>query len=1183
MAENRTFTLVGKFDDQITKKLKGINDALSSLGKTVKKDLTGGFKDLNKEVRFLSKELNNIGKNSGSKKGAGRITDSLKAATAQAEVLGKTITGAMEAGAESAGVMKNSIQAATAEAEVLGKTLKNAMEAGAGEGSALKGGIQSAQEEAKILGSILKANSLIKVGEGVGQGLQAGVQNTMGLVQKGVGFVGDRFGEAVKDQLGDVMARGGLSGSLTKEGMFKGALEGKSGQQLTDATNQMYRQTKNISRSMDGAINEVIRTSTVSSEVIQTFSRQLGDNLLPSLLKERGITDLSNISREKLNDIMGGEKGVGKELATLYSQMGSIISNPSYAPSAAKGVTQFLGSGSIDTQLDFFQQNPVFANALKEYSAGATTTGQRIKALAKALKVAMPEAALEESKNTIAGGMQSVHDTLLGPSGILGLTADIDKQGQKTLKIMQDSGTEKMMVETNKRRNREKIDTLRKEGKSEKLIAQIRAKQIKEEEKYVQDLEDFYATADSPIEVLGTQIGPLFQSIANMLNEIGNVFIGPVNALVETMGPVIAKMIDNFDNIGSNLRAGGSPGEALGRALAELLKGIATMFDPSGLKDKANNAIDKFFEDFAKGFQQVSGGKDYMKTIMDGIMSIVMRVLFKKGDVAQGPTGIGKLIMGVFAAMASGPVILAVVTGATPLIIEGFLGLLTGIFGAFTIPVILVAGMIIFQDQIISFAQTVQRWGKGLQDSSNLLTKALGVIVEGLGKWLEGATNLFAGLWDTIVGLVTGDTDKVVKGIKKIFKGIAQIFEGIGKTTLGLGEAILVAVDNFINVIVELLRRAANKADFLNIIPDEPTPGSTKPKPNAPKTRWNPTLRRTEVMGPDGKWAAAAAQGSANPFYGNLNQAIDYEMKHKPPGSDLVVANSSEEIYPAARGLNNGGMEGVIDAIYNSNQNLSQAIGSGFSSLSQSILTGDQAQASATQKVAASMQAGYQNLSSAINRSIMVTQAGFSAMAAKIAAASAAGGMGGLGGGAVSGVDAFNGIASGFGLQLTSGYRPGSAGWHGVNRARDYSNSTGPTPEMMKFAQTMAGRYGSNLKELIYTPLGFSIKNGQKTAPYAQAGHYNHVHVAYAGGLNNPAFLPNKGAAERFEAANKPYGTKVRSITSNTSEMFGSGITVNAPITIHQQPGQSGEALAIEVARRLNDAIQKVRDAAVEP
>ncbi len=87
-----------------------------------------------------------------------------------------------------------------------------------------------------------------------------------------------------------------------------------------------------------------------------------------------------------------------------------------------------------------------------------------------------------------------------------------------------------------------------------------------------------------------------------------------------------------------------------------------------------------------------------------------------------------------------------------------------------------------------------------------------------------------------------------------------------------------------------------------------------------------------------------------------------------------------------------------------------------------------------------------------------------------------------------------------FGLQVTSGYRPGDPGYHGQNRARDMSNSTGPSPQMMGFAKHLAANYGSRLKELIYTPWGKSIKNGKVTPPYAQAAHYNHVHFAMAKG-----------------------------------------------------------------------------------
>jgi hypothetical protein len=49
----------------------------------------------------------------------------------------------------------------------------------------------------------------------------------------------------------------------------------------------------------------------------------------------------------------------------------------------------------------------------------------------------------------------------------------------------------------------------------------------------------------------------------------------------------------------------------------------------------------------------------------------------------------------------------------------------------------------------------------------------------------------------------------------------------------------------------------------------------------------------------------ALAKAGGN-FGGTLMEAIKYEMKHKPSGSSLVIANSSETIIPAANGLNNG-------------------------------------------------------------------------------------------------------------------------------------------------------------------------------------------------------------------------------------------------------------------------------------
>jgi hypothetical protein len=192
-------------------------------------------------------------------------------------------------------------------------------------------------------------------------------------------------------------------------------------------------------------------------------------------------------------------------------------------------------------------------------------------------------------------------------------------------------------------------------------------------------------------------------------------------------------------------------------------------------------------------------------------------------------------------------------------------------------------------------------------------------------------------------------------------------------------------------------------------------------------------------------------------------------------------------------------------------------------------------------------------------------------------------GVGGLGSASVGGgVDSFTGIAQKYGLQMTSGYRPGDPGWHGANRARDYSNSTGPTPQMMQFAQFLASNYGSKLKELIYTPLGFSIKNGQRVPPYATAGHYNHVHVAYALGYDNGRMFTSLDAAQSWEKSMVPGSVKVASVTGNSAEGFGSApITINAPVTINQQPGQDADELASIVALKIGDAVAQARSASV--
>jgi hypothetical protein len=117
-------------------------------------------------------------------------------------------------------------------------------------------------------------------------------------------------------------------------------------------------------------------------------------------------------------------------------------------------------------------------------------------------------------------------------------------------------------------------------------------------------------------------------------------------------------------------------------------------------------------------------------------------------------------------------------------------------------------------------------------------------------------------------------------------------------------------------------------------------------------------------------------------------------------------------------------------------------------------------------------------------------------------------------------------LASSMGLTMTS-FNTGKhadGSLHYQNRAMDFSNDSvgNGTPQQLAFAKELIKRYGSTAKEIFYTPLGFSIKDGQKVPPIAASSHYNHVHVAFAKGgrVSKPtyAMIGEKGEEFIFDA-----------------------------------------------------------------
>ena len=169
-------------------------------------------------------------------------------------------------------------------------------------------------------------------------------------------------------------------------------------------------------------------------------------------------------------------------------------------------------------------------------------------------------------------------------------------------------------------------------------------------------------------------------------------------------------------------------------------------------------------------------------------------------------------------------------------------------------------------------------------------------------------------------------------------------------------------------------------------------------------------------------------------------------------------------------------------------------------------------------------------------------------------------GGGPLGAGSVSSVDQFTPMAKQFGLTLTSSYRSGDPGYHGKNRARDYSNDGvgRGTPQQLAFAKHLAEKYGSSLTQLIYTPLGYGIANKKKVGldywgPATNAQHYHHVHVAYERGGET---LPYEHLATVAE--------KGPEIVVDNDSAYSSPEVRNLLLAINQAKGYRGVMQAIQ-------------------
>ena len=394
-------------------------------------------------------------------------------------------------------------------------------------------------------------------------------------------------------------------------------------------------------------------------------------------------------------------------------------------------------------------------------------------------------------------------------------------------------------------------------------------------------------------------------------------------------------------------------------------------------------------------------------------------------------------------------------------------------------------------------------------------------VLPGVRQAFEGMANIIGGALKVIDGILSGDFGKMWDGVKQIFRGGIKSVIGLMRiSTAPLREA----ASAIGSAIMKPLRAAWDKTvdaavGFVNAILSviDKIPGVNVGRVSAPGAT---------PSGPGGGGRPRPASGVQTRAMGGKITAPTVIMGEEAPRHpEWVIATN-----PAYRARNVGLWQ-------QAGRDLGMFQGGPLDSV------GDALSQTPSVRLA---EAAYDTVSGAISRlprnpfgGAYKGIGGYALSKAKSYIKSKLSGA--LGGKDASGVGAFDPIARRYGLAMTSAYRPGDPGWHGKGRARDYSDGYA-TPNELRFAKFMARTYGSRLKELIHTPLGFGIKNGQRIGSFGarvDADHFDHVHVAFRqGGVRGGKYL-STAYGPPWDAMNGTGVTKTGVNLKNAPKRYG--------------------------------------------
>ena len=967
--------------------------------------------------------------------------------------------------------------------------------------------------------------------------------------------------KSVDDEMDDVKSAGGIFAIGKKAGLdFADTFE-----EAVEIQKKLNKEMASLASSLPGETNDYVRTmKQITDSTMQLFSDPAQASRAVRLAQENFNSNV-NTPEEAFTEMT-------KQLAKLITlaELDSGEGTP-FHTIVEKLMSTKKGKVKIDALSKFakLQNDPLLKNALKDFqdemNSAAAETPERLAAIIKALEQAFPEEKIRAMQNTSKGVFEAMRSSLFDPeTGLFGDRRgfDIDFTG---VDKMGDTKVEKSVAKflTEMFVNFSKVIM--------PVLAHL-PKIFEPFEGLLNPLKDLYANAENTASNFraaqklfsgfkdGTQsVRAAIFAIAKLAKAFGadfsdfevgvKLFQKDAN-LGEILKEVLARLTssEGLERIGT----------AIGTIVGNLISTVSKAITDEGGEFKGAG----FVSGLMGGFKE-SGGAEGASTILGEITKIAAQVGI---DIF---TIILLKLPGIIADMfEKNPVGTLLVLGAVLLAVSGPIATVVGAIQS-VMPILAVVGkfLLFVMGKLLAILGVV---GKFLLFVGGKLLAILPVVGKVL-LFLMGKLLAILSLPVALIALIVVAVAAIGVAIYVFRDKIWGAITTVGEFLLGIfnwvrdkASDLWSAAQDGINSIKDFFSKIASMIG--GKIFDAVT-GSKKKKKSSSGAKSSGLVTPSKDKG-------------GEKVKGMIGRLFDIETLVK----DNVVATQE---------TNN-----KIDKAYSTIRKLM---------FKQNSILGDQSDILDFDK--GSTETGFAYLTKEVHNDIdgLKTQLvksdrsleqAFGKVASKITEAGAFGDMG-LGGilGGVSGsgilgnssafrgnpMSYFSKLGEKLGLDTTStvrnepGDNPNSYHYHG--RAIDLSNSGGPTPEMLRAAQYIAETYGANLKELIYTPLGYSIKDGKKVAPYAKENHYDHIHIAWHRGNTKPLL---------DEMSSMPKGAKIGYANSSefiansqqtkmlASALQGSGGSANVTVNINGFNGNS-EELAKKVVYHIETAMNRGR------